>query len=211
MHLDVSLTENVEIGAMRVLNQDALEVETTDGGFEVRNLRADDEPREWEFSLPMVDVNLDTTDYDSVRSLWALSERGLHTFNFNDFVDDTVYRVRFASKLQITAPAGHLRHIDTFTLRELLETSPEPTVKPAITGSATVGGTLTLSTGTYTGSPTSYARQWTANGVDIGGATGTTYVPVSGDAGKLISGYVDATDANGGVTRTWANSVGPIV
>jgi hypothetical protein len=27
-----------------------------------------------------------------------------------------VYRVRFESPLQITAPAGHLRHIDTFTI-----------------------------------------------------------------------------------------------
>jgi hypothetical protein len=29
-------------------------------------------------------------------------------------------KVRFESPLQITAPAGHLRHIDTFTLKEAI-------------------------------------------------------------------------------------------
>jgi hypothetical protein len=120
MHLNVQLTRNIEIGAVRVENQDSLEVITTDGGKEVRNLRAEDEARQWEFSMPTVNLNDSTTDYDALRQMWTDTERGLHTFNFYDFVDEELVKVRFASPLQITAPAPELRHIDTITLKEVL-------------------------------------------------------------------------------------------
>jgi hypothetical protein len=120
MHLNVQLTRNIEIGAVRVENQDSLEVITTDGGKEVRNLRAEDEARQWEFSMPTVNLNDSTTDYDALRQMWTDTERGLHTFNFYDFVDEELVKVRFASPLQITAPSKDLRHIDTITLKEVL-------------------------------------------------------------------------------------------
>ncbi len=69
------------------------------------------------------------------------------------------------------------------------------TALPAITGTAQVGQTLTVSNGTWTGSPTSYTRQWKANGTNISGATATTYVPVSGDVGKTITCTVTAKKA----------------
>ena len=121
MHIDVHLTRNIEIGATRIENQDGLEVVRTDSLKEVRNSRVDAEPRVWEVALPTCDVDNDTADYDAVRQMWRDTERGLHSFNFYCFVDDEVCKVRFASPLQITAPAGHLRHIDTFQLREELE------------------------------------------------------------------------------------------
>jgi hypothetical protein len=121
MPLGTRFTENVEIGAIRIHGQDSLEVVTTDGGKEVRNLRAEDEPRRYQVSLPVVDIEGDdTADYDSVRQMWADSGRGLEPFYFHDFVDQEDVLVRFESELQITAPAGHLRHIDTFTLKECL-------------------------------------------------------------------------------------------
>jgi hypothetical protein len=119
-HIATQLTENIEIGAVRLHGQEGLEVITTDGGREVRNLRAEDEARRWEISIPTVATDGDTTDYDAVIAMWVASERGLHTFNFRCFVDDEVVKVRFQSQLQITAPAGHLRHIDTFTLKEAI-------------------------------------------------------------------------------------------
>lgn len=214
MHLELQFTQNVEIGAQRVLGQDALEVVTQDSGLEVRNLRAAAEPRVWQVALPTVDVDADTADLDSALTMWGTSARGswrgLHTFNFHCFVDNAVYRVRFASPLQVTGAAGHLRHADTFTLRETLETSPGNTVAPAITGTLTVGHALALSNGTWTGSPTSYAYQFTRDGVDIGGATANSYTTVSGDVGHKIGAYVTATDVNGGQTRAWAVDVGPI-
>jgi hypothetical protein len=121
MPIGTRFTENVEIGAIRIHGQDSLEVVTTDGGKEVRNLRAEDEPRRYQVALPVVDIESDdTADYDSVRQMWADSGRGLEPFYFHDFVDQEDVLVRFESELQITAPAGHLRHIDTFTLKECL-------------------------------------------------------------------------------------------
>lgn len=118
-HIATRLTENIELGAVRVESQDGLEVVRMDNLRTVRNSRVTEDPRRWEISLPMVHIeDSDTEDYDAVRQLWADSERGLHTFDFKCFVDDEVYRVRFESPLQITAPAGHLRHIDTFTIVE---------------------------------------------------------------------------------------------
>ena len=120
MHIGTSLTRNIEIGAVRVYGQDSLEVVTTDGGKEVRNLRAEDEARRWEVALPTCDIDNERTDYDSVRQMWSDTEKGLHTFDFWDFIEEETVKVRFDSPLQITAPAGHLRHIDTFTLKEVL-------------------------------------------------------------------------------------------
>jgi hypothetical protein len=120
MHFAEQLTEKVEIGAIRIDAQNNLEVVTTDSGLEVRNSRGD-EPRRWEIAIPAVDIETDDTDhYDTVRELWALTERGLHTFTFHDFVDDELVKVRFDSTLNITAPAGHIRKIDTFTIKEAL-------------------------------------------------------------------------------------------
>jgi hypothetical protein len=128
MHLATQLTRNIEIGAVRVHNQDSLEIVTTDGGKEVRNLRASNEARRWEISIATTNVGNsalgitagDTTNYDSVTRMWADTNRGLDTFQFYDFIAGELVKVRFDSPLQITAPAAHLRHIDTFTLKEVL-------------------------------------------------------------------------------------------
>jgi len=121
MHIAEQLTENIEIGAVRIDDQEGLEVVTTDSSKEVRNSRVEKEPRYWEVSVPMADIESDETeDYDSVRNMWRITERGLHTFDFKCFVDNEICKVRFASRRTITAPAGHLRHIDTFTLKEAI-------------------------------------------------------------------------------------------
>lgn len=120
MHIAEQLTENIEIGAVRIHGQDSLEVVTSDGGNEVRNLRAENEPRRWEISLPMTDLDDNREDYDSVRAMWEKTQRGLYTFDFQCFVDEELVKVRFEGPLQITAPAGHLRQIDTFTIKEVL-------------------------------------------------------------------------------------------
>lgn len=127
-HVPTQLTHNIEIGAVRVHGQDSLEVVTTDGGKELRNLRAETEPRRWEVSLATANVGNsllgmtagDTTNYDAVRLMWTATNRGLDTFNFFDFIENEIVKVRFESPLQITAPATHLRHIDTFTLKEVI-------------------------------------------------------------------------------------------
>lgn len=81
--------------------------------------------------------------------------------------------------------------------------APVNTVAPAITGTAKVGETLTVTNGTWTGVPTpTYTRQWYADGVAIAGATGTTRVLAAGEEGKVITVVVTATSSAGVVTAT---------
>jgi len=78
---------------------------------------------------------------------------------------------------------------------------PTMTVAPAITGTTTSGQTLTLSSGTYTGSPT-FVRQWLANGVPIVGATAATFVLTAAQVGKKISATVYASNEAGVIEYT---------
>lgn len=75
---------------------------------------------------------------------------------------------------------------------------PVNTVAPAITGTMTVGQTLTLGNGTWTGTATiTYTYQWFAAGVAIAGATASTYVLTSSEQGKRIQGIVYASNSVG--------------
>lgn len=71
---------------------------------------------------------------------------------------------------------------------------PVCSVLPAVTGTKTVGQTLTCSNGTWTKSPT-FTRQWHRSGVPIIGATSSTYVLQVADTGKTMSCTVKATNA----------------
>jgi hypothetical protein len=83
---------------------------------------------------------------------------------------------------------------------------PTNTVRPAISGSAEVGGTLRVSNGSWTPTPTSYARQWQqcdtngSNCLNISGATGQTYGIRLGDAGHRLRALVTARTASGQTT-----------
>jgi len=75
--------------------------------------------------------------------------------------------------------------------------------EPSITGVARTGVTLTSSTGTWSGSPTSYSYQWkrslTSGGslVDIGGATTNSYVVSEFDVDYFVKVAVTATNGAG--------------
>lgn len=76
------------------------------------------------------------------------------------------------------------------------------TANPVVSGSAVVGGTLTCSPGTITGSPTpTLAYQWRNNGVAISGATSASYTVAAGLVGRAIDCLVTATNANGSASR----------
>lgn len=83
---------------------------------------------------------------------------------------------------------------------------PVNTVAPSISGTLNIGQTLTASTGTWSGSPT-YTYQWKRGGVDIGGATASTYATVLADLGATITVTVTATNAGGQASATSAGSV----
>jgi hypothetical protein len=207
MHLWLSLPTSIENGAVRMLQQDK-EVVLTDGGYEVRNTRWSGPLRSWQIGYN--NATLTNDDHASVEQMWRDTSGGTDTFNFADERTGDTARVRFDADLQFTNTVGPYHHLDTFTLREVRDVSPSPTVAPAITGTSTVGSTLTCSTGTWSGSPTSYSYQWLRDGVEIAAATAATHLLVSGDSGKMISCAVIATDAFGGQTKTTTAEVGPI-
>lgn len=73
---------------------------------------------------------------------------------------------------------------------------PVNSVLPAITGTVTVGQTLSLSSGTWTDSPT-YTYAWLRSGVAIAGATASTYIITRSDIGNPLVGRVTATNIDG--------------
>ena len=89
-------------------------------------------------------------------------------------------------------------------------TPPVNTALPVISGTTTVGQTLTSTGDTWTGFPTpTYAYQWKRGGSAISGATASSYLLVSADAGATITVTVTATNTAGSASATSAG-VGPI-
>jgi Cellulase (glycosyl hydrolase family 5)/Ig domain of plant-specific actin-binding protein len=98
---------------------------------------------------------------------------------------------------------------------------PSPTAPPTnsslpqVTGTAQQGLTLTGSTGTWTGSPTSYGYQWqrcnSTGGTcaAVAGATSSTYALTSTDVGSTMRVLVSATNAGGTATALSAQT--PVV
>lgn len=75
--------------------------------------------------------------------------------------------------------------------------APALVAAAAITGTLTLGQTLTLPDGSWTGSPTGFLRQWLRDGLPIPGATASTYVLAALDVGQEIAGEVVALNASG--------------
>ena len=83
-----------------------------------------------------------------------------------------------------------------------LAAAPSNTTAPAVSGTAKVGQTLTVSDGTWTGSPTSYDYQWqrcssTTSCTDIVGETGHSYTVRTRDGGYRLRAVVEAVNADG--------------
>jgi hypothetical protein len=89
-------------------------------------------------------------------------------------------------------------------------TAPANTSLPVISGTAQGGSRLTSSTGSWSGSPTSYAYQWQrcdsagANCGAISGATNSSYLLASADQGATIRASVTATNSAGSTTAVSA-------
>ena len=98
---------------------------------------------------------------------------------------------------------------------------PANTTAPHVSGSVTVGATLTVAAGDWSGAPDLYAYEWwhclpAAGGgcmpSAIAGATGTTYVLGAGDVGGMVYARVSAHNAGGwSAAATADNSIGPVV
>jgi hypothetical protein len=85
-----------------------------------------------------------------------------------------------------------------------LAAAPANTANPVVSGTAKVGQTLTVSNGTWTGSPTSYSYHWQrctgSTCTNITGATAQTYLVRTADVGHTLRAVVKATNADGSST-----------
>lgn len=80
---------------------------------------------------------------------------------------------------------------------------------PLAEGAPEIGVEVSVTNGTWTGSPTTFARQWLRDGTAISGATAATYTLDDDDVGTMISARVTATNAGGDGTAE-SNEIGPI-
>lgn len=91
-------------------------------------------------------------------------------------------------------------------------TKPLNLSAPTITGAFT----LTCSTGTWTGSPASYAYQWQISDdgetdwSNISGATTNSYTPIEADETRFVRCGVIATNANGPSAVAYSDAEGPL-
>ena len=84
---------------------------------------------------------------------------------------------------------------------------PANTAVPTISGTATVGATLTATTGSWTGYPTpTFTFQWQRGTTNIGGATNSTYVAQAADGGSTLRVVVIGTSSVGNATGTSADT-----
>ncbi len=84
-----------------------------------------------------------------------------------------------------------------------LATAPTDTVAPSVRGSALVGDKLSASSGTWTGSPTSYSYQWQDcsalddSCLNVSGATASTYKVTASDLESAVRVLVSASNTDG--------------
>ena len=74
------------------------------------------------------------------------------------------------------------------------------TVAPVASGTPNVGELLSATNGTWTAAGGSYGYQWQRDGVDISGATSSTYTAVSADAGTDVRCVVTYTNSGGSIS-----------
>jgi hypothetical protein len=110
------------------------------------------------------------------------------------------------AQLSRSTPAGRRQASRRADARGKL---PVNSVAPAITGTETVGETLSLSNGTWSNTPDAYAYIWKRDGVVIAGASAATYDLVEDDEGAVISASVKATNLGVSAVAN-SNSTGAI-
>lgn len=135
---------------------------------------------------------------------------------------------------EMTAPAAALAAVWTapshnwagalILIEQPSASAPSNTAAPVVSGTASVGSTLSTTDGTWSGSPTSFSYQWqrdvgtgAVTWVDIAGATANTYVvPGSStvaydDVGSKLRCRVTATNASGSSAPTPSNATAAAV
>ena len=121
------------------------------------------------------------------------------------------------SRIYLVLALGVLTAALFGTASAATQAAPTNTTPPTVTGTASVGQTLTAENGTWSNSPTTYQYQWLRCGatgdscVGIPGATAKTYLVVAADRGHTLRVRVTAVNADGAVNARSAQTavVGP--
>ena len=155
--------------------------------------------------------NVGVLGYELFKSSKRVAKTNNLSYTFGSLKCGTSY------KLAVDAfdAAGNRSRKTSFTrLTEAcpITAPPTNTALPTVSGVAVDGQTLTAATGSWSGSPTAYVRQWVrcdAGGAgcnDVAGATGTTYVLATTDVGSTIRVRITATNAMGSTSATSAQT-----
>lgn len=133
---------------------------------------------------------------------WQKSSDGISWINLDGATTSTYSPTFDVANLQIRVSVGAGNAVETATVTTAIVSGflpPQATAIPAITGTKTVGQTLTSSSGTWPGTSDSYVYQWqksSDSGVtwtNIASATASTYVLVAADAGYQVRSQVSLT------------------
>ena len=118
-----------------------------------------------------------------------------------------------ATRLKVTAIAVYELLKGGMSATDVENTTgagPANTAAPVLSGTATVGSTLTVTDGTWTGTPVpTITRQWLKDGTPIAGETDSTYVLSEADEGGTITVSVVATNKLASAAKA-SNAVGPV-
>ena len=115
---------------------------------------------------------------------------------------------RFTNDILLVVNAGKAGNLTNAAMAAAItaglatEIPPVNTVAPVASGTGTVGQNLTVTNGTWTYAPTSYAYLWLRGGVPITGATNAIYALVGADSGNSVSCRVTATNPAGSASAT---------
>ena len=121
------------------------------------------------------------------------------------------------SRIYLVLALGVLTAALFGTASAATQAAPTNTTPPTVTGTASVGQTLTAENGTWANSPTAYQYQWLRCGatgescVGVPGATQKTYLVVAADRGHTLRVRVTAVNADGAANARSAQTavVGP--
>ena len=111
---------------------------------------------------------------------------------------------------------GYIKSLKITTTTTASSGSISNCSRPAISGTTSVGQTLTSSLGIWSPSPNSYAYQWsradTSTGTysDISGAISQTYILTSDDLGKFLKVSVIAANSSGSSSPVLSNATSAI-
>jgi len=155
--------------------------------------------------------------FDGAGLTFAVSGPGATIDSATGLVTISTGILRHGERITVTATnsGGSAASGFSLTVRPSL---PAVLTAPALSGSGRIGAPVTVSPGSWSGSP-SFAYQWLAGGVAIAGATGASYTPAAADDRKELAVRVTATNAGGsadaltpglGVTRTPPAAVAPL-